>query len=220
MLKKDKQIDKIIEKPIAPDVTSGFIIYLSTNNLTKRGEKMEKISWEIGELASQCGITVRTLRHYHQIGLLVPSEFTEAGHRLYTKTDASKLQQILSLKQLGFSLEEIYNFIVNPNYDPMLVVQAQLEIINEQIKLKEKLRKELEQLQILMSLNQNISADQLLKIMELIRMNDSNYLTPELVEKMRASLNSLTEEKKLKLKKMLPLVDEPQKQALQKMIIK
>ena len=51
-------------------------------------------------------------------------------------------------------------------------------------------------------------------------MNESNYLTPELVEKMRASLNSLTEEKKLKLKKMLPLVDETQKQALQKMIIK
>ncbi|MBT2668051.1 MerR family transcriptional regulator [Bacillus sp. ISL-4] len=181
---------------------------------------MTKNFWKIGELASQCGITVRTLHHYHQIGLLVPSEFTEAGHRLYTKADASKLQQILSLKQLGFSLEEIYNFFVNPNYNPMLVVQAQLEIINEQIKLKEKLRKELEQLQTLASLNQNISADQLLKIMELIRMSESNYLTPELVEKMRASFNSLTEEKKLKLKKMLPLVDETQKQALQKMIIK
>jgi len=181
---------------------------------------MPKISWKIGELASQCGITVRTLHHYHQIGLLVPSEFTEAGHRLYTKADASKLQQILSLKQLGFSLEEIYNFIVNPNYNPMLVVQAQLEIINEQIKLKEKLRNELEQLQTLMSLNKNISIDQLLKIMELIRMNKNNYLTPELVEKMKASLNSLTEEKKLKLKKMLPLVDKTKKQALQKMIIK
>ncbi|MGE7759689.1 MerR family transcriptional regulator [Peribacillus sp. NPDC097895] len=181
---------------------------------------MPKTSWKIGELASQCGITVRTLHHYHQIGLLVPSEFTEVGHRIYTKADASKLQQILSLKQLGLSLEEIYNFIVNPNYNPILVVQAQLEIINEQIKLKEKLRYELEQLQTLISLNQNVSSDQLLKIMELIRMNESNYLTPELVEKMRAYLNSLTEEKKLKLKKMLPLVDETQKQALQKMILK
>lgn len=177
---------------------------------------MQKETWKIGELASQCGITVRTLHHYHQIGLLVPSEFTEAGHRLYTKADASKLQQILSLKQLGFSLEEIYNFIINPDYNPMLVVQAQLEIINEQIKLKEKLRTELEQLQTLMLLNQNISVDQLLKIMELIRMNERNYLTPELVEKMRATLNSLTEEKKIKLKKMLTIVDETQKQALQK----
>ena len=181
---------------------------------------MPKTTWKIGELASQCGITVRTLHHYHQIGLLVPSEFTEAGHRLYTKSDLSKLHQILSLKQLGLSLGEINNFIRNPDYNPMLVVQTQLEIIHDQIKSKEKLRYELEQLQTLLSFNQNIGADHLLKIMELIRMNESNYLAPELVEKMRAFLNSLTEEKKLKLKKMLPLVDETQKQALQKMIFK
>ncbi|GGI13751.1 MerR family transcriptional regulator [Gottfriedia solisilvae] len=181
---------------------------------------MPKTSWKIGELASQCGITVRTLHHYHQIGLLVPSEFTDAGHRLYTKADATKLQQILSLKQLGLSLEEIFNFLVNPNFDPILVVQAQLDIINEQIKLKEKLRDELEQLHAIMSLNKNISADQLLKILELIRMNESNYLKPELIEKMRALLESLPEEKKLKMKKMLPLVNETKKQALQKMNLK
>ena len=181
---------------------------------------MSKTTWKIGELASQCGITVRTLHHYHQIALLVPSEFTEAGHRLYTKSDVSKLQQILSLKQLGLSLEEIYNLLKILDYNPMFVVQAQLEIINEQIKFKEKLRCELEQLQTILSFNQNISADQLLKIMELIRMNESNFLTPELVKKMSVHLNSLTEEKKLKLKKMLPLVDESQKQALQKIISK
>ena len=181
---------------------------------------MPKTTWKIGELASQCGITVRTLHHYHQIGLLVPSEFTEAGHRLYTKSDVSKLQQILSLKQLGLSLGEIHNFIKNPNYNPMLVVQAQLEIINEQIKLKEKLRHELEQLQTLLSFEKNVSADQLLKIMELIRMDETNYLTPEMVEKMRAFHNSLTEEKKSKLQKQLPIVGETQRQALKKMILK
>lgn len=186
----------------------------------KRGEKMPKTFWKIGELASQCGITVRTLHHYHQIGLLVPSEFSEAGHRLYSKADASKLQQILSLRQLGFSLEEINNLVVNPDYNPMLVVQAQLEAINEQIKLKEALRNELRQLQTLLSLNQNISIDQLLKIMELIRMNESDFITTELIEKMRASLKSLSEEKKAKLKEMLPLVDEKQKQALRKGISK
>lgn len=74
---------------------------------------MPKTTWKIGELASQSGITVRTLHHYHQIGLLVPSEFTEAGHRLYTEFDVSKLQQILVLKQLGLSLDVIYNFIGN-----------------------------------------------------------------------------------------------------------
>jgi len=52
---------------------------------------MPQTSWKIGELSSQCGITVRTLRHYHQIGLLVPSNITEVGHRLFTKADVSKL---------------------------------------------------------------------------------------------------------------------------------
>lgn len=67
----------------------------------------------------------------------------------------------------------------------MLVVQSQLEIINEQIKLKERLRYELEQLRTLLLYNQDIGADQLLKILEVIRMNESNYLTPEQVEKMK-----------------------------------
>ncbi|MDQ7096643.1 MerR family transcriptional regulator [Desulfosporosinus sp. PR] len=181
---------------------------------------MSKTTWKIGELASQCGITVRTLHHYHQIGLLVPSEYTEAGHRLYTKSDLSKLQQILSLKQLGLSLEDIHDFIEDPSYNPMLVVQAQLEIINEQIKLKEKLRHELEQIQALLSLNNDISADQLLKILELIRMNENNYLTPELVEKLKAFHDNLTADQKSRLKMQLPLVNEAQIQALKKMILK
>lgn len=181
---------------------------------------MANTTWKIGELASQCGITVRTLHHYHQIGLLVPSEFTEAGHRLYTKDDASKLLQILFFKQLGLSLEEIQNLMENSDYDPMIVVQTQLEILNEQIKLKEKLRYELEQLKTLLSFNENIKTDQLLKIMELIRMNENNYLTPELVENLKAFHTNHKEEMKAKLQKHLPVVDETKRQALRKMILK
>ena len=136
---------------------------------------MQKTTWKIGELASQSGITVRTLHHYHQTNLLVPSEFTEAGHRLYTKSDIKKLQQILSLKQMGLSLEEIHDFIENPNYNPMLVVQTQLENISEQIKLKERLRYELEQLRTLLLYNRDVGADQLFKLLEVIRMNGNDY---------------------------------------------
>ena len=181
---------------------------------------MPKTSWKIGELASQCGVTVRTLHHYHQIGLLVPSEFTQAGHRLYTESNLSRLQQIMSLKQLGLSLEEIHNFIDNPDYNPTLVIQTQLEIINEQIKVKEKLRDELEKVQTLMSFNKDISADQLLKTLELIRMDENNYLTPEKVEKLKTFQNRLTEDQKSNLNKQLPLIKESQVQALRKMILK
>jgi DNA-binding transcriptional MerR regulator len=52
-------------------------------------------------------VTVRTLRYYDREGLLSPSRRTEAGHRLYTDADLARLQQILALKFLGFSLDEI-----------------------------------------------------------------------------------------------------------------
>jgi DNA-binding transcriptional MerR regulator len=52
-------------------------------------------------------VTVRTLRYYDRVGLLSPSARTEAGHRQYTNADLARLQQILALKFLGFSLEEI-----------------------------------------------------------------------------------------------------------------
>ena len=62
---------------------------------------------KVGELAQRTGLTVRTLHHYDAIGLLRPSLHTEAGYRLYTARDIVRLQQVLSLRQLGFSLDEI-----------------------------------------------------------------------------------------------------------------
>ena len=66
---------------------------------------------KVGELARRTGLTVRTLHHYDAIGLLRPSGRTDSahgsGHRLYTAADVARLQQILSLKHLGFGLEQI-----------------------------------------------------------------------------------------------------------------
>src|SRR3954464_5955502 len=62
---------------------------------------------KVGELARRTGLTTRTLHHYDEIGLLKPSLHTEAGHRLYTADDVARLQQVLSLRQLGFALEEV-----------------------------------------------------------------------------------------------------------------
>jgi DNA-binding transcriptional MerR regulator len=63
--------------------------------------------YKIGELARRTGLTVRTLHHYDSIGLLLPSRRSEAGYRLYAEEDVFRLQQIVSLRQLGFSLREI-----------------------------------------------------------------------------------------------------------------
>lgn len=63
----------------------------------------------VGELAKKMDTTVRTLQYYDKEGLLTPSSQSEGGRRLYTDKDMMKLHQIISLKSLGFSLDDIKN---------------------------------------------------------------------------------------------------------------
>ena len=67
----------------------------------------------VGELAKKMNVTVRTLQYYDKEGLLNPSARSEGGRRLYTKKDMVLLYQILSMKYLGFSLEEIKNNLIS-----------------------------------------------------------------------------------------------------------
>ncbi len=67
----------------------------------------------IGEVARKMDVTVRTLQHYDKEGLLTPSAISEGGRRLYTDKDIVKLHQILSLKHLGFSLDDIRNQLIS-----------------------------------------------------------------------------------------------------------
>ncbi|WP_144785777.1 MerR family transcriptional regulator [Microbacterium sp. BH-3-3-3] len=62
---------------------------------------------QIGELAERTGLSIRTLRHYDEIGLLRPSARTEGGFRLYTADDESRLLLIRRMKPLGYSLEQM-----------------------------------------------------------------------------------------------------------------
>ena len=61
----------------------------------------------VGEVAKKMGVTVRTLQYYDKEGLLSPSAESEGGRRLYTDKDLVTLHQIMSLKSLGFSLDDI-----------------------------------------------------------------------------------------------------------------
>jgi DNA-binding transcriptional MerR regulator len=68
---------------------------------------MSDEQYRIGELASAAGVTVRALHHYDRLGLLVPSERTTGGHRLYTAGDVQRLYRLLALRELGLPLGEI-----------------------------------------------------------------------------------------------------------------
>jgi MerR family transcriptional regulator, thiopeptide resistance regulator len=69
------------------------------------------MAFTVGELAALTGITVRTLHHYDELGLVPASQRTAAGYRLYTERDVLRLHRVLVLRELGLSLEEIASAI-------------------------------------------------------------------------------------------------------------
>ena len=95
--------------------------------------------WKVGDIAKLTGLTVRTLRFYDQIGLFSPSSQTETGHRLYDESDLSRLQQLLSLKELGLSLDEIKDVLSAEQISPLEIVHLQTAKLKEQIKRQNKL---------------------------------------------------------------------------------
>jgi DNA-binding transcriptional MerR regulator len=88
----------------------------------------------VGKVADLAGVTVRTLHHYDEIGLLSPSERSSTGYRRYDDRDLERLQQILYYRELGFSLEEIATILDDPKSDSVAHLRRQHELLTERIK--------------------------------------------------------------------------------------
>ena len=89
---------------------------------------------KISKLAKLSGVTIRTLHYYDEIGLLKPSNVTEAGYRLYSIEDLEKLQQILFFRELDFPLNEIKEIMMNPNYDKLEALSNHKKLLIEKRK--------------------------------------------------------------------------------------
>lgn len=95
----------------------------------------DKVVYTAGIFAKKAGITLKTIHHYHKEGLLCPSGYNDAGYRLYSDEDFQKLQKILTLKFIGFSLEEIKE-LIKSDYLKNNVRESlnmQMDIIDEKI---------------------------------------------------------------------------------------
>src|SRR5215470_2043049 len=136
---------------------------------------------KVGELAKRTGLTVRTLHHYDEIDLIKPSLHTAAGHRLYTAADIARLQQVLSLRQLGFSLEEVRDCLDRPGFSPLEVIGLHVTRLREQIDLQRRLCERLEALAERLRAAGTVSADEFLYTIEATTMMD-RYYTPEQLE--------------------------------------
>jgi len=103
----------------------------------------------ISQVTKLTGVSARTLQYYDEIGLLKPSELTSAGYCLYNDEALQKLQQILFFKKLGFKLQEINQFISQPDFDKLVAYKKQKELLllksnrtNQLIQLLTRQRKE------------------------------------------------------------------------------
>ncbi|PWR06239.1 MerR family transcriptional regulator [Micromonospora acroterricola] len=92
------------------------------------------MAYTVGQVARVAGVTVRTLHHYDEIGLLSPSGRTPAGYRRYDDADLERLQLVLYYRELGFPLEEIAAIIDDPAADPAAHLRRQHELLTVRIK--------------------------------------------------------------------------------------
>ena len=76
------------------------------------------MSYSVSQIARLAGVSVRTLHHYDQIGLLSPAERSGAGYRRYGDDDLRRLQQVMFYRELGFALSDITDLISDPDAEP------------------------------------------------------------------------------------------------------
>ena len=99
--------------------------------LSRREEQLNPKAYRAHDFAKRAGVTVRTLHHYDQLGLLKPTSRSDAGYRLYVEGDLVRLQQIVTLKFLGFSLAQIKDILDRKDFDLLGELRAQRIIIAE-----------------------------------------------------------------------------------------
>ena len=155
-------------------------------------------AWKVGELADRTGLTVRTLHHYDAIGLLCPSGRTESshgsGHRLYNADDVARLQQIRSLKQLGFGLDEIRAYLSRDDFEPRQVVRLHLARVRSRLDELNRLERRLSALDDALDKAEAVSADDFLTTIEEMTMFEKHY-TPEQLSQLRGRVEEVGEER-------------------------
>jgi DNA-binding transcriptional MerR regulator len=137
----------------------------------------------VGHLARATGLTVRTLHHWDEIGLLRPAERSGAGHRRYSDEDVARLYRIVALRRLGLSLDDVGAALDAEGDDLRAAVAAHLARVEQQLAAQRELRRRL--VGILDAFDQldGPSTDQIIDAIEVMTMAE-RYYTPEQLEQL------------------------------------
>lgn len=131
----------------------------------------------IGEFAKKMKVTVRTLQYYDKEGVLKPSQYSEGGRRLYTNQDIVQLHQILSMKYLGFSLDQIKNYITTIDTPQGIkeLLNTQAEVIKKRISSLKEILTTIQALCVEIDEINEVDFSKYATIIDLIREKDENY---------------------------------------------
>jgi DNA-binding transcriptional MerR regulator len=147
----------------------------------------------VGALAEASGLTVRTLHHWDEIGLLRPADRSAAGHRRYSPADVRRLYRIVALRGLGLSLEAIAGVLEREGPDLRAAVAAHLARVERELVHARELRRRLRGILDAFDQLDEPSSDQLIETIEVMTMSE-RYYTPEQLEQLEARRRELGDE--------------------------
>ncbi|MGO2304682.1 MAG: MerR family transcriptional regulator [Providencia sp.] len=139
--------------------------------------------FQVGEIAEKTGLTVRTLHHYEEIGLLLPTARTDAGYRLYNMQCIERLMQIQMLRQIGVKLKDIGEILDGRSGDIAHLIQERITLLTEQMSQMARLRYRLELLQKQMQDGDTLTQTDWFSVLEMMSMFDK-YFTPQELEQL------------------------------------
>lgn len=146
---------------------------------------MSEAVLKVGALARRTGLSVRALHHYDEIGLLSPARRTPSGHRLYGIDEVRRLQQIVSLRELGLSLEDIRTFLTRADVPLGRILEMHVARIREEIRRQERLCRLLDHLRRrLDGAEEEVSLQEITRTIE-ATMNFEKYYSPEQLDYLR-----------------------------------
>jgi DNA-binding transcriptional MerR regulator len=127
--------------------------------------------YQASEFAERAGVTVRTLHHYDRLGLLKPSGRTAAGYRLYGERDFARLQQIITLKFIGFPLNQIRKLLDRRDFDLPKIFRFQRQVMEEKRKQLDEAIKALDWAAYIVNAGNHPGPEVFKKIIEVINMS-------------------------------------------------
>jgi DNA-binding transcriptional MerR regulator len=147
--------------------------------------------WSVGQLARATGVSVRTLHHYDEVGLLTPTERTAAGHRRYGDEDLRRLYRIVALRGLGLGLTEIARVLADGG-DLRAAVDEHVARVDAQAAALGRLRSRLVGIRAALDRG-GATSEQIIDVIEEMRMAEQ-YYTPEQLEQLRERATTLGDE--------------------------